>query len=184
MKNFVAADRRLGFCVAAVLFALSVLPVRADSRAIAGTIDWLKPTGGAYPRLIPGQKLWVKVSLERQRVYIMDGKASVYTMIASTGLDAPADDLTPGGTFYIQRERGLSFFTSRENEGARYWVSWFHHGEYLFHSVPTDKKGNIIAEEARKLGGKASHGCIRLSLSDAKWIYTNIKFGTKVVIGP
>ena len=183
--NIVAHGRRLALCVVALLFAISAAPVNSDSRgAIAGTIDWLKPTGGSYPRLSPGQELWIKVSVERQRVYIMEGGTIVYTMIASTGLDHPADNRTPDGTFYVQRERGLSFYSPKEGEGARYWVSWLHHGEYLFHSVPTDKKGNVIESEARKLGSKASHGCIRLTIPDAKWIYENVKFGTKVVIGP
>ncbi len=150
----------------------------------AGAVDWLKPTGGPYPRLEAGAKLWIKVSLERQRVDIMDGGVSIYTMVASTGLDSPADDRTPEGIFYVQPERGLSFYSAKVGEGARYWVSWLNHGEYLFHSVPADRKGNIIVNEARKLGTKASHGCVRLALPDAKWIYENIKVGTKVVIAP
>jgi lipoprotein-anchoring transpeptidase ErfK/SrfK len=174
--------RRLASCAVAVIFAMTALPAGAGSPR-AATIDWLEPTGGAYPRLIPGHELWIKVSLERQRVYIMSGEACVYTMIASTGLDSPADDRTPEGTFHVQKERGLSFYNGREREGARYWVSWLNHGEYLFHSVPTDKSGNIISEEAKKLGIKASHGCIRLSLADAKWIYEHVKVGTRVVIG-
>ncbi|HAH78565.1 MAG TPA: L,D-transpeptidase, partial [Ruminococcaceae bacterium] len=35
---------------------------------------------------------------------------------------------------------------------------------------------------ADKLGEPASHGCIRLPVEDAKWIYDNIPEGTKVVI--
>jgi lipoprotein-anchoring transpeptidase ErfK/SrfK len=61
-------------------------------------------------------------------------------------------------------------------------VSWKGHGVYLFHSVIVDRQGNIIRSEALKLGHPASHGCIRLSLSDAKWVYEHIKAGTKVVI--
>jgi lipoprotein-anchoring transpeptidase ErfK/SrfK len=150
----------------------------------SGAIDWLRPTGGPYPRLQAGEKYWIEVSLRRQSADIMDGGRSIYRMIVSTGLDEPPDDRTPTGTFFIQRERGASFYSARLGEGARYWVSWLNHGEYLFHSVPTDRKGNIIASEARKLGAKASHGCIRLSLPDARWIYENIRFGTKVVIEP
>ena len=32
------------------------------------------------------------------------------------------------------------------------------------------------------LGQKASHGCIRLRVEDAKWIYQNCESGTVVVI--
>ena len=33
-----------------------------------------------------------------------------------------------------------------------------------------------------KLGQTASHGCIRLSVGDAKWIYDNCALGTKVTV--
>lgn len=145
-------------------------------------VNWLMPTGGAYPVIGPNDHIWIKVSKEKQRVYIMKGKEITYTMIASTGLDTTPDTSTPEGTFYIQRERGTSFYNASEKEGAKYWVSWKNHGEFLFHSVATDKFGNVIQTEAMKLGHKASHGCVRLAVPDAKWIYDNIRYNTKVVI--
>lgn len=56
------------------------------------------------------------------------------------------------------------------------------HGEFLFRSVPMRKDKKVIEKEAKKLGTKASHGCIRLAIPDAKWIYKNIPEYTKVVI--
>lgn len=55
-------------------------------------------------------------------------------------------------------------------------------GSILFHSVPyTSKdKGALEYWEYDKLGTKASAGCIRLTVQDAKWIYDNCKPGTKV----
>ena len=171
-------------CVVVLLFSASPRPVPAAPLLPSRNVDWLKPSDGPYPQLKPAERLWIRVSLERQTVDIMNGRRSLYAMIASTGLNSPADDRTPQGVFFIQRERGLSFYSAREGEGARYWVSWLRHGEYLFHSVPTDRKGRVIVDEARKLGQNASHGCIRLTLPDARWIYENIPYGTKVVIGP
>lgn len=49
-------------------------------------------------------------------------------------------------------------------------------GPYLFHSVVYSKYGDsysLYGNEYRKLGQFASHGCIRLSVKDAKWIYDN-----------
>ena len=49
-------------------------------------------------------------------------------------------------------------------------------GPYLFHSVVYSKYGDsysLYANEYKKLGRYASHGCIRLSVKDAKWIYKN-----------
>jgi lipoprotein-anchoring transpeptidase ErfK/SrfK len=145
-------------------------------------VNWLTPTGGAYPKIGSNVPIWVQVSKEKQRVYIMEGNEIIYTMICSTGLDTSSDTSTPVGTFHIQQERGTSFYNPNEKEGAMYWVSWKNHGEFLFHSVATDKNGNIIPSEAAKLGQKASHGCIRLAVPDAKWIFENIKYNTKVVI--
>lgn len=55
-------------------------------------------------------------------------------------------------------------------------------GSILFHSVPYTKKDPSALEywEYDKLGTKASAGCIRLTVKDAKWIYDNCKSGTKV----
>lgn len=145
-------------------------------------VNWLMPTGGDYPVLRSNDPIWIKVSKEKQRVYIMSEDKSIYTMICSTGLDTSPDTSTPEGTFYIQQERGTSFYNSSEQEGAKYWVSWKNHGEFLFHSVATDINGNVIQSEAEKLGYKASHGCVRLAMPDAKWIYDNIRYNTKVVI--
>lgn len=55
-------------------------------------------------------------------------------------------------------------------------------GNYLFHSVPyygTDK-GNLEDGEYNLLGQPASAGCIRLAVSDAKWIFDHIPYGTIV----
>ncbi len=55
-------------------------------------------------------------------------------------------------------------------------------GSILFHSVPYEKKDKATLEwwEYDKLGTKASLGCIRLKVIDAKWIYDNCISGTKV----
>lgn len=55
-------------------------------------------------------------------------------------------------------------------------------GHILFHSVPyTDKsKDTLEWWEYDKLGTKASLGCIRLTVEDAKWIYDNCEKGTQV----
>ncbi len=55
-------------------------------------------------------------------------------------------------------------------------------GHILFHSVPYTKKDKSTLEwwEYDKLGTKASLGCIRLTVQDAKWIYDNCVSGTKV----
>lgn len=54
----------------------------------------------------------------------------------------------------------------------------------FIHSVPGFEKSsyNIYASDYNKLGKPASHGCIRLCVRDAKWIYDNCKVGTTMKI--
>lgn len=91
------------------------------------------------------------------------------------------NDSTPHGTFHII-DRGANFYNPTEKMGANYWTS-FKGTTYLFHTVPTDENGKYITSEAVYLGKKpSSHGCVRLSIPDAKWINEHVPGGTKVVI--
>ncbi|MCY9162671.1 L,D-transpeptidase [Bacillus atrophaeus] len=145
-------------------------------------IDWTKPSGGEYPDIKHKDSIWIDVSAKKQEAYIKEGSKTIYTMIISSGLDQTDDDSTPKGTYYVEPERGEWFFSKVYQEGAKYWVSWKNHGEFLFHSVPMTEDKKVIEKEAKQLGTKASHGCIRLTIPDAKWIYENIPEKTKVVI--
>lgn len=124
------------------------------------------------------EAFWVYVKLDapHHRVDVYQGDELVRSMIASGG--RPGFE-TPEGVFRIQN-RGYHFFSQKYQEGAYYWVRIF--GNYLFHSVPVDVHGNVIEEEARKLGCPASHGCVRLSFPDAKWFYDHVPDGALVVI--
>ena len=55
---------------------------------------------------------------------------------------------------------------------------------YFFHSVLFTNKGDKSPTRAsvRNLGKNASHGCIRLAVDDARWIYENCTAGMTVVI--
>ena len=141
-------------------------------------INWQKPSQTTpYPVIKDHPNLEIKVSLKKQRVYLIDGGQKLYSMYASSGMD----NSTPTGTFHIL-ERGYTFFKPDEQMGANYWTD-FLGTKYLFHSVPTDKEGNYIVSETKDLGKKpSSHGCIRLSVPDALWIYKNVPRGTKVTI--
>ncbi|AAK80578.1 lipoprotein-anchoring transpeptidase ErfK/SrfK [Clostridium acetobutylicum] len=121
--------------------------------------------------------LRIDVDLEKQRVNIYDAKSRlVNSFVCSSGMNGYD---TPKGEYTI-KERGYSFYSQKYNEGAYYWVQFM--GNYLFHSVPFDKNKNIEPNEVNKLGNKASHGCIRLPIDNAKWIYDNIPRGTLVNI--
>lgn len=146
-------------------------------------VNWTKSTGGTYPNMSRYKNVWLNVSIPQQRMYVMSHQTHIYTMIISTGIDASPSTYTPRGTFYIQPERGDWFYNPRFSMGgAEYWISFLGHGVYLFHTVPMDRSRNVIPTIARTLGHESSHGCIHLSLPDAKWLYDNIETGTKLVI--
>lgn len=153
-------------------------------------IDWRKSSETIpYPDLNNVKNLWVKVNLKKNRTYLYDGKKIIYTMYCSGGVykkdpkTGKMKSMTPTGTFYVQQERGKSFYNSSVKEGANYYTSWHNHGEYLFHSVPTKADGSYNKKEAAKLGkSTGSHGCVRLSVADAKWMEENLPVGTKVEI--
>ena len=81
---------------------------------------------------------------------------------------------TVKGQFTVQ-SKGYSFgsgFTC-------YYYTQFY-GNYLFHSVLYYQGTRNILDG--RLGMHLSHGCVRLQIDNAKWIYNNIPRGTKVVV--
>lgn len=57
-------------------------------------------------------------------------------------------------------------------------------GNYLFHSSPynSPNKNDLSYRLYNQLGTVCSHGCVRLTVADAKWIYDNCPLGTTVSI--
>ena len=132
----------------------------------------------AHPNLKYVKNLWIRVSILGNRTYVMSGNKPVYTLYSSAGRIVNGKSLTPTGTYYVQPERGTTFV------GAHYYVSWKDHGVYLFHSTITNGYNGPYDMQAAKLLGTQplSHGCVRLTVPDAKWFYQELPVGTKVVI--
>ncbi len=112
-------------------------------------------------------------------VYAKDGKQG-YT-IPVVAFVCSAGNHTPKGTFKIKDK-----LRWHELDGPS-WGQWCEHltTEILFHSVYYDRERDnksLNVKAYNKLGTVASHGCIRLTAGDAKWIYDNCDIGTKVTI--
>jgi lipoprotein-anchoring transpeptidase ErfK/SrfK len=147
------------------------------------TVNWHAPSEKqAYPVLANYPQVYFDVNIAAQRVYIRnaaDHNHVLYTMYCATG----KNNATPRGTYTIQAERGLHFYNASEQEGANYYVSWLNHGEYLFHTVPVNQNGDYIVNIANQIGQRpVSHGCVQLTIPDAKWVYENVPYGMKVII--
>ena len=127
--------------------------------------------------------LMVDVTNQITRAYTYDENGQytvlVREMICSTGTSKYP---TPCGTTIMPKKR------------ARwgYFPTWGSHAQYLtridsanaFHSVlysePDETTLSVKSFDA--LGTPASHGCVRLLVSDAKWIYENCKEGTIITV--
>lgn len=113
-------------------------------------------------------------------IYGRDGKGNhtvpVRAMVCSVGKNGG----TPVGVFKTSNK-----YDWRPLYGNVYGQYAFRiNGPILFHSVPyiAPDKGTLEYDEYNKLGKAASLGCVRLSVSDAKWIYDNCPSGTMVEI--
>ena len=127
--------------------------------------------------------LLVDVTNQITRAYTYDTGGNytvlVREMICSTGT---AKNPTPLGTTIMPKTR------------ARwgYFPAWDSHAQYLtridkanaFHSVlySAPNEQSLSVSSFTNLGTRQSHGCVRLTVSDAKWIYDNCEAGTIITV--
>ena len=129
-------------------------------------------------------KYWIKVNKKANVVTVYENKEEwepVRAMLCSTGTAVDEETVTPSGTFYLKGR--WNWGEMIEDVYAQYCTHIT--GNILFHSVYYMERYNKKSQpvyEFNRLGSKASHGCIRLSCMDAKWIYDNCPKGTKVTI--
>ena len=76
--------------------------------------------------------------------------------------------------FFAIQNRGI-MFRAASNTICKYFTGFS--GNYLFHTILLDNNGKI---QDPTLGIAASHGCVRLSVADAMYIYYDIPYGTRV----
>ncbi|MBR1821424.1 MAG: murein L,D-transpeptidase, partial [Clostridia bacterium] len=126
----------------------------------------------------------LKVSTADQRVYAYapdrNGEYTelVRTMKCSTGRNSSP---TPTGTFTNTGPGARWHYFKKFNCWAQY--AYYIQGDILFHSVLYNQKnGPVTQSSVNHLGSKASHGCVRLSVEDAKWIWNNCPANTTVIV--
>lgn len=123
------------------------------------------------------------VDVSEQRVYVYEYSNGAYTklkarFVCSTGTKA---NPTPLGTYRSTERIDEWHYFVDYNCWAQYAYRIV--GRYYFHSVLfKEKGGSPTSSSVRNLGRRASHGCVRLSVADAKWIYDNCPKGTTVVV--
>jgi len=117
--------------------------------------------------------IWIDLSHQRVNVFSGSNKKwdLVKSMVCSSG---KASTPTVKGNFTVGNKGG--YFIADGGARCKYYTQI--RGNYLFHSVLYDNKGNHIIDST--LGVPVSHGCVRLSLENAKFIYDKIPAKTAI----
>lgn len=103
------------------------------------------------------------------------------TLTVSTGREGHR---TPLGTYSIYEHTiGDGYHLMVDGTYAKYCMRW-KKGGYMFHTVCYAKSGDAepIQEEVDALGTSVSRGCVRLSVTDAEWLYNATPNGCTVQI--
>ena len=120
----------------------------------------------------------VFVNIAEQKTYVYEGSKNDWTLdktfTCSTGIEGKEP---PVGVLPVQN-RAPWFFSPKYGQGGKYYVQFM--GNYLFHSIPFDSDKTTVSDPT--LGVPSSHGCIRLSVEDSKWLYDNVQNGSKIII--
>ena len=110
-------------------------------------------------------------------VHIFKGNQSTWTKIKSFSCCVGKQSTpTPVGVYTIG-DRGTYFWTGSN----KCWYYTQITGSILFHSIIYNGYSTPSYVVDGRLGLSISHGCVRLAIANAKWIYDTIPRGTKVV---
>ncbi|MFA5021501.1 MAG: tRNA (adenosine(37)-N6)-threonylcarbamoyltransferase complex dimerization subunit type 1 TsaB [Patescibacteria group bacterium] len=117
---------------------------------------------------------WLDVNLTAQRLNYYLGPVRLNVFTVSTG---KALTPTPVGTFKITAKRPKAW-SRLAGLWMPYWMQF--DGANALHELPEWPNGT--KEGTNHLGTPVSHGCIRLGIGPAKFIYDWAPVGTKLVI--
>ena len=121
----------------------------------------------------------VKINKQQNCVTIYKRTSSdklkpVKAMICSTGADTPIGTFPLGEKMRWHTLMGPCYgqYCSRITGGILFHSVWYYRQD----------PSTISVSAYNKLGTTASHGCVRLTVADAKWIYDNVPSGSDIVI--
>jgi peptidoglycan hydrolase-like protein with peptidoglycan-binding domain len=174
LRYDVAVDGRFGPGTAQAVMAFQkVEGLGRDGVAGPQTMGRLATAGTPAPMVPSGGSKRVEVDVARQVLFYYEGGALQKIVAVSTGngerfcVDGRcATAVTPGGSF---RVRGKVSGWQTGKLGRLYKPSYFN--------------GNIAIHGALSVpAGPASHGCVRVPMSSADWIYAALAPGTPVYV--
>lgn len=124
--------------------------------------------------LFSNTNYYIVIDIQNQRVNVFNGYKEHWKLIRSMPCATGRPETPTVKGFFSVQDKG-DMFRAGSNTICKYYTRFY--GNYLFHTILLDNDGNV---QDPTLGVPASHGCIRLSIEDAKYIYYNIPFGTTV----
>lgn len=118
------------------------------------------------------------VNRNTHMVYVYQGSQGNWKKINSfaCGDGAPSTP-TVEGKFSIY---GHKYYF--DSGSVRCFYASMFHGAYYFHSTLYAQTSTPQTEVDGRVGLALSHGCVRLKLQNAKWVFTQIPTGTAVVV--
>lgn len=175
--------RRFGCFLIAAVMMLSLLFIPGRAQAM----DELKNNDP--------DKYYILLDLKNQIVTVFErDETGEYTKVVRRFLcasgrtdvdEADPEDVatpTPRGIWKIGGRERFGKFANFSASYARYWVQIV--GSIYFHSLLFSKRSIDALERGAygEMGSKVSHGCVRLYVEDAKWLYYYACPGTTIKI--
>ena len=116
----------------------------------------------------------ILVNLAQQRLEAREGSKTVRRFHCATG---DKNNPTPQGRYRIRRKHAV--YRSKKYDAQMNNAMFFHEG-YAIH----ESSGVLITSflKTYSVDSLGSHGCVRLSKSDAAWLFAWAPCGTEVII--
>lgn len=116
----------------------------------------------------------ITVDTAKQRMHIWEGGIEQRVIIVSTGMYYTP---TVKGNFRIQKKIEMQDMRGSFPPYKPYYIKdvphvMYFYGAYAIHGTHWHTK----------FGTRQSHGCVNLSIADAKWVYDWANVGTRVVV--
>jgi len=160
---------------------------RGWKRIFCGILAFLMVLGSisiSQPDTAEAVSLPYYIKINRQQncvtIYKKDSKGQYTVPVKAMTCSVGVNNATPLGTFTMSNK-----YRWHELMGEVYGQYCCRiNGGVLFHSVFYNEQdpSTLAYNSYNRLGTAASHGCVRLTVADAKWIYDNCPSGTRITI--
>lgn len=132
----------------------------------------------------PYHQYSITVDISEQRLYVYAWSNGGYKKLVKKVKCTTGLPKTPTPLGFYQETTGPGnrwHYFKKFGVWAQY--AFYIEGDIMIHSVIFKQQGGKpTSGSVRSLGKRASHGCVRVSVSDAKWVYENCSVGTPVTV--